>query len=44
MSMIVRVRRGFMVIVRDRMGRKVPELCDVFSTEKEARHYLALVG
>jgi hypothetical protein len=42
--MIKRVRSGFYVIVYDRCGRKVPELCEVFTTEKEAKHYLAIVG
>lgn len=44
MSIIKRTKSGFLVVVYDRRGRKVPELCDVFSTEKEAKHYFALVG
>ena len=42
--MIKRIKSGFVVIVFDRMGRKVPELCDCFESEKAARAYLALVG
>lgn len=44
MSEIKRVKGGFLVIIRDKGGRKVPDLCDIFRSEKEARAYLAIVG
>lgn len=44
MSEIKRVRGGFLCVIRDRGGRKVPDLCLAFATEKEARAYLDLVG
>jgi len=42
--MIKRVRSGFLVLIYDRMGRRVPEVCELFESEKAARAYLAIVG